>query len=118
MGEVRVPKSARWRAQTQRAVENFPVSGTRVEQRLIAALAAIKRAAAVVNAELGVVDEDVARLEAAQLDEAIRTKKQPHADEVVRIVSTRSKRQLRATFQRYEQEHGTDIDEVPAVTVS
>jgi fumarate hydratase class II len=41
MGEVRVPKNAKWRAQTQRAVENFPVSGTRVEERLVAALAAI-----------------------------------------------------------------------------
>src|SRR5436305_1618995 len=61
MGEVQVPKTAKWRAQTQRAVENFPVSGTRVEERLIAALAAIKRAAAGVNAELGVVPEDVAK---------------------------------------------------------
>src|ERR1700712_170107 len=61
MGEVRVPKEAKWRAQTQRAVENFPVSGTRVEVRLVAALAAIKRAAAGVNAELGVVPEDVAK---------------------------------------------------------
>ncbi|MDQ1650602.1 MAG: fumarate hydratase, class, partial [Frankiaceae bacterium] len=61
MGEVRVPKDAKWRAQTQRAVENFPVSGTRVEERLVAALAAIKRSAAAVNAELGVVPEDVAK---------------------------------------------------------
>ncbi|OEL16824.1 Annexin D3 [Dichanthelium oligosanthes] len=46
--------------------------------------------------ETELVDEDVARLEAAQLAEAIRKKKQPHGDEVIRIVSTRSKRQLPA----------------------
>jgi annexin A7/11 len=53
--------------------------------------------------ETEVFDGDVARLEAAQLAEAV---------EVIRIVSTRSKAQLRATFQRYEQDHGADIDEV------
>ncbi|WP_318201651.1 class II fumarate hydratase [Streptomyces sp. SCL15-4] len=61
MGEVRVPAHAKWRAQTQRAVENFPVSGQRLERAHIEALARIKAAAAKVNAELGVVDEDVAR---------------------------------------------------------
>jgi fumarate hydratase class II len=71
MGEVRVPKDAKWRAQTQRAVENFPVSGTRVEERLVAALAAIKRAAAGVNAELGVVPEDVAKAVAAAAGEVV-----------------------------------------------
>ncbi|MFF0556913.1 class II fumarate hydratase [Streptomyces sp. NPDC020472] len=58
MGEVRVPAHAKWRAQTQRAVENFPVSGQRLERAHIEALARIKAAAAKVNAELGVVDED------------------------------------------------------------
>ncbi|WP_262703514.1 MULTISPECIES: class II fumarate hydratase [Streptomyces] len=60
MGEVRVPAHAKWRAQTQRAVENFPVSGQRLERAHIQALARIKGAAALVNAELGVVDKDVA----------------------------------------------------------
>ena len=60
MGEVRVPAWAKWRAQTQRAVENFPISGTPIERELIAALAAIKGAAARVNADLGVLDGDVA----------------------------------------------------------
>ena len=60
MGEVRVPAWAKWRAQTQRAVENFPISGTPIERELIAALAAIKGAAARVNADLGVLDRDVA----------------------------------------------------------
>ncbi|RFU83866.1 class II fumarate hydratase [Streptomyces triticagri] len=60
MGEVRVPADAKWRAQTQRAVENFPVSGQRIERAHIEALARIKAAAAKVNAELGVVDKDIA----------------------------------------------------------
>ncbi|MFF1259116.1 class II fumarate hydratase [Streptomyces sp. NPDC058321] len=61
MGEVRVPADAKWRAQTQRAVENFPVSGQRLERAHIEALARIKAAAAHVNAELGVVDKDIAQ---------------------------------------------------------
>jgi fumarate hydratase, class II len=60
MGEVRVPASAHWGAQTQRAVENFPISGVRLERSLIAALARIKEAAARANADLGVIDADVA----------------------------------------------------------
>ena len=60
MGEVRVPAHAKWRAQTQRAVENFPVSGQRLERIHIEALARIKAAAAKVNAELGVLDKEVA----------------------------------------------------------
>jgi fumarate hydratase class II len=65
MGEVRVPAHAKWRAQTQRAVENFPVSGQRLERAHIEALARIKAAAARANAELGVVDEDIAAAIAA-----------------------------------------------------
>ncbi|MCC0577395.1 class II fumarate hydratase [Streptomyces californicus] len=60
MGEVRVPAHAKWRAQTQRAVENFPVSGQRLEHAHIEALARIKGAAARVNAELKVLDPDIA----------------------------------------------------------
>ncbi|MFJ1783687.1 class II fumarate hydratase [Streptomyces anulatus] len=60
MGEVKVPSGAKWRAQTQRAVENFPVSGQRLERAHIEALARIKGAAAKVNAELKVLDPDIA----------------------------------------------------------
>ncbi|WP_043265881.1 class II fumarate hydratase [Streptomyces sp. CT34] len=60
MGEVRVPAHAKWRAQTQRAVENFPISGQRLERAHIEALARIKGAAAVVNAELGVLGKEIA----------------------------------------------------------
>ncbi|MFJ9107137.1 class II fumarate hydratase [Streptomyces sp. NPDC102283] len=59
MGEVKVPADAKWRAQTQRAVENFPVSGQRLERAHIEALARIKGAAAKVNAELKVLDPDI-----------------------------------------------------------
>jgi fumarate hydratase class II len=60
MGEVRVPADALYRAQTQRAVENFPISGTPLEAAHIHALAAIKAAAAKVNGELGVLEPEVA----------------------------------------------------------
>ncbi|HVA99772.1 MAG TPA: class II fumarate hydratase [Acidimicrobiales bacterium] len=60
MGDVHVPASARWGAQTQRAVENFPISGRTVEPSLIAALAMIKAEAAKVSSELGLVESDVA----------------------------------------------------------
>jgi fumarate hydratase class II len=62
MGDVRVPAQAKWAAQTQRAVDNFPISGIRVERSLIAALAHLKAAAAQANLHLKVngVDRAVA----------------------------------------------------------
>src|SRR5918996_1545374 len=60
MGEVRVPADAKWRAQTQRAVENFPISGERLERAQIVALARIKAAVAAVKAELGMIDPQLA----------------------------------------------------------
>ena len=60
MGEVHVPAGAKWQAQTQRAVDNFPVSGQPIERSLIRGLALLKRAAALENAALGVVSADVA----------------------------------------------------------
>jgi fumarate hydratase class II len=60
MGDVKVPREALWRAQTQRAVENFPISGRPLEGQHIRALALIKAAAARTNAELGVLDKPVA----------------------------------------------------------
>jgi fumarate hydratase class II len=68
MGEVRVPIDALYGAQTQRAVENFPISGSGLEQAQIVALARIKKSAAVANASLGVLDQKVAEaiVEAAE----------------------------------------------------
>ncbi|WP_182359823.1 class II fumarate hydratase [Tomitella gaofuii] len=56
MGEVRVPIDALWRAQTQRAVENFPISGRGLERAQIRALGLLKAACARVNKELGLLD--------------------------------------------------------------
>jgi fumarate hydratase, class II len=72
MGDVRVPRAAKWRAQTQRAVENFPVSGSTLERAHIEALARIKAAAAAVNGELGVLEQDMADAIAAAADEVAR----------------------------------------------
>lgn len=60
LGEVQVPVEALWQAQTQRAVENFPISGRTVDPELIRAVASIKAAAAAANADLGVIDAEVA----------------------------------------------------------
>jgi fumarate hydratase class II len=78
MGEVRVPATALWRAQTQRAVENFPVSGATIDRALISALGAIKAAAAVVNGELGVLAADVSD---AIRDAALEVARGDHDDQ-------------------------------------
>ena len=60
LGDVSVPGTALWGAQTQRAVENFPVSGRRLPRRLIRALALVKKAAAQVNSEKGALPPELA----------------------------------------------------------
>jgi fumarate hydratase class II len=69
MGEVKVPATALWRAQTQRAVENFPISGRGLERAQIRALGLLKGAAARVNERLGVLDAEVAKAIATAADE-------------------------------------------------
>jgi fumarate hydratase class II len=77
MGEMRVPADALWGAQTQRAVENFPISGWRMPRSFIRALGLIKQFAAQANAELGYLPADLAariqsasaRVAAGELDE-------------------------------------------------
>jgi fumarate hydratase, class II len=69
MGEVRVPADALWRAQTQRAVENFPISGRGLERAQIRALGLVKAAAARVNGRIGVLEPKVADAIAAAADE-------------------------------------------------
>jgi len=71
MGEVRVPAAALYGAQTQRAVENFPISGSVLEPAQIAALARIKKSAALANARLGVLDGAIANAISAAADEVI-----------------------------------------------
>src|SRR5688500_315845 len=60
MGEIRVPASAKWRAQTQRAIENFPISGVRLERAQIEALARIKSAVASVRREQELIEPELA----------------------------------------------------------
>ncbi len=60
MGELKVPKDALWGAQTQRAVENFPISGLTMPRQFIAALGLVKWAAAGANAELGLMKSEIA----------------------------------------------------------
>ncbi len=71
MGEVRVPKNALYAAQTQRAVENFPISGDPLEPAQIVALARIKKAAALANKELGTLDGAIADAIARSADRII-----------------------------------------------
>ncbi|RAD77408.1 aspartate ammonia-lyase, partial [Burkholderia multivorans] len=74
MGEVKVPKDALYGAQTQRAVENFPISGKTLEPAHIHALAQVKKAAAKANLELGVLDADRAEAIQNAADEVIAGK--------------------------------------------
>src|SRR4051794_17986762 len=77
MGEVRVPADALWRAQTQRAVENFPISGSRLEAQHVQALALVKAAAARVNGRMGVLGQELAD---AVAESALRVAAGEHAD--------------------------------------
>ena len=72
MGEIRVPTDARWRAQTQRAVENFPISGSTLEPALLEALARIKGATASVKRELEMIEPDLAEAIEAAADAVAR----------------------------------------------
>ena len=71
MGEVKVPINALYRAQTQRAVENFPISGSGLEKEHIIALARIKKAAAQANNKLGILTDDISSAIVASADEVI-----------------------------------------------
>jgi fumarate hydratase class II len=61
MGELQVPADALWGAQTQRAVQNFPISGRPLPRAFIRAIGVIKQAAALANAKLGLLDPQVAQ---------------------------------------------------------
>ena len=71
LGEMQVPADAYWGAQTQRAVENFPVSGIGMSRRFIRALGVVKKAAAQANRDLGLVEDDTAEAIVAAADEVI-----------------------------------------------
>jgi fumarate hydratase class II len=80
MGSVRVPKAALWGAQTQRAVENFDVSGLTMPRPFIVALALVKSVAAQVNADLGLIDKvrgDAIRRAADQIADGLHESQFP-----------------------------------------
>jgi fumarate hydratase, class II len=70
-GDIRVPADRLWGAQTERALRHFDISTERMPRELIVALALVKRCAALVNLQLGVLDERKARAIAAAADEVI-----------------------------------------------
>src|SRR6056297_1580161 len=71
LGEMQVPAEAYWGAQTQRAVENFPISGISFGRRFVRALGVVKKAAAQANRDLGLLDDDVADAVVEAADEVI-----------------------------------------------
>ena len=76
MGELRVPADALWGAQTQRAIDNFPISGQGLPRGFIRALGLVKAAAASVNARLGYLDgERAAAIRAAPTSRISRRRK-------------------------------------------
>jgi aspartate ammonia-lyase len=80
LGQREIPNQAYWGTQTQRATENFPISGVLVSNfdHLIEGLAMVKKAAALANSALGVLDEERARAIAAACDELIEGKLREH----------------------------------------
>ena len=78
LGEVHVPADAYWGASTQRAVLNFPIGELRYPRDFVHLLGAVKRAAALVNADLGLVDRDVAAAIAAAAAEVAEGKWDAH----------------------------------------
>jgi fumarate hydratase, class II len=73
-GNIEVPADRLWGAQTQRSLQNFKISGERMPPELVRALAQVKRAAAQVNADLGVLPKDKAQAIIAAADEVIAGK--------------------------------------------
>ena len=74
MGTIEVPDDAYYGSQTQRAVENFPISGITISKSMIQALAIIKRSAAAVNHDLGILDEERKKAIIQAADEIIDEK--------------------------------------------
>ncbi|MBI3536685.1 MAG: aspartate ammonia-lyase, partial [Chloroflexi bacterium] len=74
LGNVNVPADALWGAQTQRAIENFPISGLKSYRAFVWAMALIKRAAADVNRDLGLLDKKFADAIARAAQEVIENK--------------------------------------------
>ncbi|MGH9730569.1 MAG: lyase family protein, partial [Candidatus Acidiferrales bacterium] len=74
LGERGVPEGAYYGIQTQRAIDNYPISGYRADPKLIQSIGFIKKAAALANEELGLVPPQIARAIARAADEVISGK--------------------------------------------
>ncbi len=83
LGTIEVPDDAYWGAQTQRSLENFAIGGQRMPLAVIHALALIKKAAARVNAQLGELPENIARLIEEAADEVLAGQHDEHFPLVV-----------------------------------
>ncbi|MPV50785.1 aspartate ammonia-lyase [Pseudactinotalea sp. HY160] len=111
MGEVRVPIGAKYRAQTQRAVENFPISGRGISRHHIAALAHVKRAAARANNELGYLDDARAAAIMAAADRVIAGEFDDHfpIDVFQTGSGTSSNMNMNEVIATLATESGTDV---------
>ena len=85
LGEVQVPDDALYGAQTQRAVENYPISGLREHPAFVRAFVFIKKAAALTNVELGAIDEKIALAIAAACDDILANEAQYRSQFVVDV---------------------------------
>ncbi|MCT4784929.1 class II fumarate hydratase [Exiguobacterium aestuarii] len=74
MGEIKVPATAKWGAQTQRSLENFKIGAEKMPLEIVYAFAILKKGAALANAELGVLEEEKAEIIAEVADEILAGK--------------------------------------------
>ena len=74
MGTIEVPVSAYWGAQTQRSLQNFKIGQEHLPRAMIKAMGTVKKAAALVNAELGQISQDIAQLIVPAADQVIAGK--------------------------------------------
>lgn len=110
MGDVRVPKSALYGAQTQRAVENYPISGIREHPVFIRAFVLLKKAAALANHELGTMDRKIAEAIADACDEITGDDLMPFAKLAKK---PGSKKKANSTSTGAQGEPDDDIRSVP-----
>ena len=83
IGEIKVPNDKYWGAQTQRSLENFKIGGDRFPREMIRALGVLKKSAAKINAELGLLDQGKAEFVIKAADEVIKGELDEHFPLVV-----------------------------------
>ena len=112
MGELAVPADALWGAQTQRAVNNFPISGLAMPAAFIESLGLIKWAAARTNRDLGLLDEDVAKAIESAAEEIVGGQHQEHFPVDVFQTGSGTSSNMNANeviAQLASQRHGTPV---------